>query len=115
MSNNSIRMNARQEIDKLTAAHKRVEEHMQRQMDIMAEEMKALQDAMQNKDQLSKLRGWAIDRAIAIAQINKQATSAPSFQEIKDLSEELATYAYGDDYEILMKKPEPLEITETVQ
>jgi len=84
---------------KLEAAQ-RIETHLTRQLEILAEENKTLQEMMSEKDQMSKLRGWAVDRAIAVFQINKSSDRAPDFEQIRELAEKLAVYSWGDDYVI---------------
>jgi hypothetical protein len=53
---------------------------------------------VQDVEKLSNLRGWAVDRAISLNQISRNTDKIPTVGEIKAQAEELALYAYGEEF-----------------
>jgi len=86
-------------------------ENLESQIEQAADQLKAMEEYINGREKLSQLRAWAIDRAVSIYQINRSASSVPSFKEIHDLAEEIVTYANGTAYTDLVNATPP----ETVQ
>ncbi len=80
---------------------------------LLGEQVTSLVDSIRSFDKLCNLRGWAIDRAVSIYQINRNADSFPSAQEVIKLAEQLAQYAYGADF--IGMNEEAKKLGETIQ
>jgi len=86
-------------------------ENLESQIEQAAEQLTSMNEYINGREKLSQLRAWAIDRAVSIYQINRSASSVPTFKEIHDLAEEIVTYANGQAYLDLVNAKQP----ETVQ
>ncbi len=64
--------------------------------------IQSYKDAEANQDQLSKLKAWALDRALNLMQITKAETATP--QSVMEVAEQFALYTYGKDYKELKDK-----------
>ncbi len=78
---------------------------LERELNSVTEKNQQLHEAyqdlaskVQDIEKLSNLRGWAVDRAVSVFQINRNADKSPSYEEVTDLAEKLALYAYGEEF-----------------
>lgn len=87
---------AEQVQEKIATVTKRVEDHYEDQLVQMDKQITAYKEAAEQKDKLHNLRGWAIDRAISMLRGDNHVIS---FNEVRDVAEKLAHYAYGEEYQ----------------
>lgn len=86
-------------------------EFLENQNAQMQHQLEELGGYVKGVERLSNLRAWAVDRAVSIIQTNRSLSSTPTFDEVHDLAEQLALYAYGVEYQELVENAKK----ETVQ
>ncbi len=82
--------------------------NLEQQLEQAANQIKDMTEYVKGQERLSQLRAWAIDRAVSIYQINRSASSVPSFADIHALAEQIVTYANGQEYTDLVNAQPPV-------